>query len=360
MSNNQTEVIPQYEDDEITLKELVLKIREYAQEVMKNWMIVILITIPILSYFLYQAFTTPKTYKANLTFMLNEDTGGGFSAVSGILGSLGFGGGGGGKYSLDKILELSKSRQIVEKVLFTKANFNGTEDYFANHIIREYKLLEKGWAKDTILNHFTFTKADVSKFDKRENKALVSIYGMMVSAPKNALFSSGFDKNSGIMTFGINSTSEDLSIELVKAFYNKLSEFYILKAVEKEQETYNMLRNKVDSLKYMLYGKEAGLAKFEDSNLFLQEQTVQLPKKRLNRDVQMLTLMYGEAVKNLEVAEFALNNKRPFLQSIDLPIAPIKPENISKLKNGVLGLFIGVLVASIFIILRKIIREAMA
>ncbi len=358
--SNQTDLTPPYEDDEITLKELILKIKEYAKEVLRNWIWVILITIPILSYFLYKAFTTPKTYKANLTFMLNEDTGGGFSAVSGILGSLGLGGGGGGKYSLDKILELSRSRQIVEKALFTKCTLNGKDDFLANHIIKEYQLIEKNWAKDTLLNNFSFTNTDASKFGKKENNALVYIYGMLVSSPNGSLFSSGFDKNSGIMTFSINSTSEDLSIELVKTMYNKLSEFYILKSVQKEQETFTMLKNKVDSLKYLLYGKEAGLAKFEDNNLFLQEQTVQLPKKRLNRDVQMLTLMYGEAVKNLEVAEFALNNKRPFLQSIDLPISPIKPEKISKLKNGVLGLFIGILVASIFIIIRKIIREAMA
>ena len=356
---NQTEYIQPIESDEITLKELILKIKDYSVEVLRNWKILVLFIVPFLAYFLYKAFTTPPMYKANLTFMLNEDTGGGFSGVSGILGSLGLGGGGGGKYSLDKILELSRSRQIIEKALFTKYNFNGNDDFFANHLIREYKLQEKAWAKDTALQNFWFTNGTTTAFTRRENKALMSLYGMVVQAAKGALFTSGFEKNSGIMTFTINSTSEELSIELVKTIFTKLSDFYILNAVQKEQETYSLLKSKVDSIKYLLYGKEAGLAKFDDSNLFLQEQTVQLPKKRLNRDVQMLTLMYGEAIKNLEVAEFALNNKRPFLQAIDFPISPIRPEKISKLKNGLLGLFLGVLVGSLWIIARKILRDAM-
>ncbi len=357
--SNQTEFSEPIESDEITLKELILKIKGYAAEVFHNWKLAGLITMPFLAFFLYKAFTTPPTYKANLTFMLNEDTGGGFSGVSGILGSLGLGGGGGGKYSLDKILELSRSRQIIEKALFTNCNYNGQDDFFANHLIREYKLHEKGWAKDTALQQFMFTNGNTAVFSKRENKALMGLYGMLVQTTKGALFTSSFEKNSGIMTFSVNSTSEDLSIELVKTIFAKLSDFYILNAVQKEQETYALLKSKVDSIKYLLYGKEAGLAKFDDSNLFLQEQTVQLPKKRLNRDVQMLTLMYGEAIKNLEVAEFALNNKRPFLQAIDFPISPIKPEKISKVKNGLLGLCIGLMVGALFIIARKIIREAM-
>ena len=38
------------EEDEITLKELILKVKEFFQEVLKNWWLVILITIPFVRF----------------------------------------------------------------------------------------------------------------------------------------------------------------------------------------------------------------------------------------------------------------------------------------------------------------------
>ena len=41
------------EEDEITLKELILKIKEFFQEVLKNWILAVLITVPFVLYFFY-------------------------------------------------------------------------------------------------------------------------------------------------------------------------------------------------------------------------------------------------------------------------------------------------------------------
>jgi uncharacterized protein involved in exopolysaccharide biosynthesis len=129
MMEQQEEKMPQqeyYQDDEITLKELILKIQEYWQEILKNWKLIFLIIIPFVAFFLIKAFLTPATYSAQLTFMVNEDEGGGgFGGVSAILGQFGFGGGGQSSYNLDKILELSRSRKIIQMALFEKVNIDG-------------------------------------------------------------------------------------------------------------------------------------------------------------------------------------------------------------------------------------------
>jgi len=354
--------MPPIEEDEITLKELIEKIIVYLKEIRKGFLIVLAIAALMGGYMFYKAYKTAVVFPAKLTFMLNEDTGGGASGVAAILGSFGFGGGGGSSYNLNKILELSKSRNIIEDVLFTQATIDGKNDYYANHIIDKYKLHEKNWAKDTSgLSTFYFKRSSLDSFTRLENTALQSLYGMVLGGEgQPGLFSGSLTKESGIMTFNMVTVSEDLSIGFLNTLFEAISSFYIKKAVQKEQETVNLLKFKVDSVKSVLFGREAGLAHFEDSNLFLQEQTAALPKKRLNRDVQMLTVMYGEAVKNLELAQFALQNKRPFLQAIDRPIPPIKPQRESKLKSLIMGIAIGTVLASVFIILRKIIRDAMA
>ena len=93
------------EDDEITLKELILKIQEFYREVLKRWLLVILITLPVMGYMFYKAYKTPNTYPATLTFMVNEDKAGG--GLGGLAASFGLGGGG-GEYNLEKILSLQK------------------------------------------------------------------------------------------------------------------------------------------------------------------------------------------------------------------------------------------------------------
>ena len=55
-----------YEDDEITLKELILKIKEYIHEVWVNKMITIIFILLLFSFFMYKALVTPTTYSANL------------------------------------------------------------------------------------------------------------------------------------------------------------------------------------------------------------------------------------------------------------------------------------------------------
>jgi LPS O-antigen subunit length determinant protein (WzzB/FepE family) len=69
--------------------------------------------------------------------------------------------------------------------------------------------------------------------------------------------------------------------------------------------------------------------------------------------------MYAEALKNLELAEFSLRRKEPFIALIDSPIAPIAPQSESKIKAIIIGLLLGGLISGTFIVGRKIYREAM-
>ncbi|MCY7329259.1 MAG: hypothetical protein LH618_11970, partial [Saprospiraceae bacterium] len=50
------------EEDEITLRDLVLKIQDYWREIRRCWLTILLIALPFVAYFAYQAFTKPITY----------------------------------------------------------------------------------------------------------------------------------------------------------------------------------------------------------------------------------------------------------------------------------------------------------
>jgi hypothetical protein len=346
------------EEDEITLKELILKVQEYFWEVVRNWKWVVLITIPFILLFLYQAISTPVTYHSELTFMVNEDDGGGIGGVSAILGQFGFAGGGKGKNNLDKILELAKSRIIVQQVIFDSISVNGRTDYLGNHVIRLYKFHEK-WADDTTgLKEFTFVDSDLST--RQEKRALKSVYSKIIGGEKvKGIFSSKYSKDTGIMQFNAKTVSEELSIELCNILYEYLSSFYVSRTVEKQQQTFDVMLQKVDSVKKIMSSAEYQLADFLDQNRGLYTAKAKRRELELQRDVRLFNEMYAVTLKNFEIADFSLKNKTPFIQLIDEPISPLEPKGESIIKNLIIGSFLGGFIAIFFVLSRKIYNDTM-
>lgn len=347
-------------DDEITLRDLILKMREYWAEIRRNWWIVLLFVLPFTAWFGYKAFIKPITYTAKLTFMLNEDKGGG--GIASILGQFGgLLGGGGSEYQLEKILEIARSRRIIAAALFEKYNFNGQEDFFANHVIR-IQQLHKKWAKDSTLNGFLFTKGDPVAFSRRENKALLALYAEMIGGEnvERPMFSNGVNEDTGIMSLSVSSRDEMLSIELLNTLYTNISAFYIEKSVERERETLNILEHKRDSIARALNRNDVSSASFEDRNNAILLETNKIPAKRYQRNNQLLSAVYGEAIKNTELAEFALKSNTPFLSVLDTPIAPIKPDARGRVKALVTGVLLGFVLGAVFVVGRKMVFEALS
>lgn len=362
---NQQEYI---QDDEITLKELILKVGEFWRELWKNWWVIGLIAIPIVVYMVYKAATADRTYEAELTFMVNKDEGGGMSAISGILGTFGLGGGSQGEYNLDKMLQLLKSRNITEKVIFSEVEIENNKDLLANHLIHHLDTLELWFREPSILNKkpdnlkgFKFTHDSTANFTNLENKAVQRIKGRMLGNEDNPGFlTSGYNEDSGILNIKCKTQHEELSIELVKNYYQELSTFYTEKTVGGHQLTYNLLKIKSDSIYDALSATEFQLASLIESSRGVYSERENLRKNRLNREIQKLSIMYGETAKNLEIADFTLKSKTPFITLIDEPISPIKPESESIFKALVIGGLLGAFLGALFIISRKIYRDTMA
>jgi hypothetical protein len=363
LQNNPPIQQPYMEEDEITLKELITKIGEYGREILKNWWLVGLITLLPLGYMLYKAYTEKTNYTAKLTFMLNAETGGGLGMVAGLLGSLGGGSAGKGDANFDKIMELSRSRKIAQEALFAKGVVDYKDDFYANHLIRALDIHKK-WAKDTSgLKDFLFQSGDYKTFNRLQNKAYLYLEGVLhgnKDAGLDGTFGSSFSKQTEIAAFQLKTPSEDLSIQLLNTIYKELSEFYIAKTVEKQSISFKLMQGKRDSLQRVLNGREAGLASFVDRNHGLVLERVKTSQRIMEREKTIASFAYGEVVKNAETADFILKNKTPFVQLINAPMAPIKPEKPSKLKNALIGLALGLFLGSIFVVFRKIFRDAMA
>jgi capsule polysaccharide export protein KpsE/RkpR len=72
--------------------------------------------------------------------------------------------------------------------------------------------------------------------------------------------------------------------------------------------------------------------------------------ERTRRDVQMLSLMYAEVLKNMEIAKFTLDNQTPFFQVVDKPTLPLEKKKVSRIISAIVGSIILGIVFCIYLI----------
>lgn len=357
----------QYND--ISLKELIIRIRDYSQTLFRSWFKIGLVGLLMAVVLLLLNLGKPPKYEARLTFMLNEDTAGSLSSLSGILGQFGIGSAR-SESNLDKIMELSKARKISQNALFEKIKLNGAQDYLANLLIANLES-DKKWDKKNFLlsllssdsvslKGFRFTQDSLELFNLLENKALKRLHQKLAGTEKTSgLFSSEYSELTSIMSLSMASSNEDLSVATVNQMFEELSSYYVEKSTEKQEYEYNLIKTKYDSINDRLAGVQYSLAEFQDSYRDLYKKQDILQEKRLKTEEQKLLIMSGEAEKQLQIAALALDNKTPYIQVIDKPLKPIKPSNKSAIYFFLLGGILGCFLAALYILLQKVYKDIM-
>jgi len=349
--------------EETSFKDLVIKFREYALESIRYWYIPVFFALVVAGYQLYKFYNYQPVYPAMITFSVDEDEGGGSSGLSSVLGQFGLGGVRPTRYNLDKILELSKSRRVVQQTLFNKITVDGKQDFIANHLLRLYNLnaVEPKTSKNE--SPFYFTHDSIPAFDRKENEMLLMVYNFVIGPsdqPKKALMNATYNEDTNIMSISATTTDETLSLEMAKHMFESLSNYYINKAIEKQVKTFKIVREKRDSVLAVLKSVEYRLANSKDTRRSLIMRTDQVTELYLQRELLALSAMYAEVLKNTEVADFALRNKTPFIQVIDTPIVPIAPVQLSLLRLLFIGMVLGGVIGIVIVVGRKFFKEIMA
>ncbi len=357
-----------YTSDDISLRDLIIRVRDFKNELINNKTIFLGFIIFFVLFLLYKSLNERPSYSATLTFMLNKGEGS-LGGLGSLLGEIGFGGK--GKYSKKKMMTLSKSRRIIGDAIFKNETVNESNDLLANHVIKHLDTIGK-WAnvpwynkllnKSNPLKGFQFKSGAIDSFDLDSKAAFKAVYESIAGSANGGagLMSNKFDEESGIMEISINSNDPELSIALANDIFDELSKFFIDKTIEKQKATYDILKEKVDSIEGELSYKQTALAAFEDRAQGLWTKSAKLRKSKLQQEVKKLAILYGEVLKNLEIADFTLRNKTPFVQPIDRPILPLDGTKRSLPKSIIIGLILGLFLGGLFVILRKIYRDAIS
>ncbi len=349
---------PPAQQTDLNLKVIIYKGLEYVRLIWKNKLWVILFALLGTGAYYVKSYLTPVQYVARLTFSLNEgeksNTG-----LSGVLGQFGLGGNTSGKFSMEKIVELSKSMRIVREVLFEQADIGGKKDFLINHILDQYDM-EEQWAKNTpAYKDFRFISDSFEQFSILENAALKGIYWFVIGGFKPGLLVCTYNDETTLFSILVTSENEQLSLELAQQIFSHLSKFYVQQSNDKQQNTYNLLKHKSDSLYRKWIGSEYSISNLDQSQGALWSPVDRTRKTIQGKQTAIYGAAYGEALRNLEMADYALKSSTPFFGEIDGPFYPLDAIAPNYIINMIKGFILGAALCIAFILGNYFIKNAL-
>jgi hypothetical protein len=346
-------------NDQLTLKELVAKAKEWKFYLFsKGKIIIFTISIGILFGLSYSLIKKP-IYTATLSFALeDENAGSELVGAFGLANSLGFdiGGGGGGMFTGSNLTVLFKSRNIVEQTLLTSVQVNGKVISLAEMYIQNNKW-RKNWNDTPKFKNVQFLpESKRQNFTRVQDSILGVIYENLY---KDDLVVAQKDEKIAVISIDFFSKNEMFAKYFVEALSEKVSDFYIMTKSKKAKRNMDILKIQTDSVRRVLSGAITGLAIAHD-NVFGLNPTMdvrRVPSAIRQVDVQANTAILTELVKQTELAKVTLRKETPLIQVIDRPIFPLHKETFGKFKGMAIGGFLSGFLIVFWLIMRRIISQ---
>lgn len=343
--------------DEISLKELIDKGKEWFDYLLLQWKIILI--AGIVGGFLGLTYTliSKPVYTASLSFALEDESGGGgLGGALGLASSFGFdiGGSGGTIFSDSNLAELFKSRNMVERTLLTSIVVNGKTISLAEMYIQNAEWREKWNNKPRLKNIQFLPNSKREKFTRIHDSILGVIYKDL---SKKNLFVSKKDKKIDIISMDVLSTNELFAKYFCEALAKQVGDFYVTTKTKKARANMAILQKQTDSIRGELNGAITGVAVANDRTFNLNPalNVRRVPSSRRQVDVQANVAILTELVKQSELAKVTLRKETPLIQVIDRPILPLENDKIGKLK----GIFFGGVLLGFLTVLYLLVKRAL-
>tara|TARA_B100001115_G_scaffold184928_1_gene189900 strand:- start:231 stop:1301 length:1071 start_codon:yes stop_codon:yes gene_type:complete len=345
-------------DDEIRLKTVILKVQELKNELVSRWKVVFIFSTLFAVLGVLYAMKKQTTYKAELNFVVEDNSRGAgtLGKYSGLASQFGFdfGGGASTTFSEGNILELLTSRRVVEAALLSEVSIDGQKDLLINYHTDFNNYREK-WAEKapdikTLAYHY-----DRSRFTLLHDSILAVAWRNLTGDNVNVQLVD----ESNIISVSCKSKNELFAKLLVEELVAEVKEYYTHTQTAKARHTLDFIQNRADSVLNELKLAELSYARHRDSNFGVMRAEGLLEELRLKREVEILNVMYGEIIKNLEISKVTLLNQKPLINVIDSPRFPLEVVRFSMLKGIVLFAFLGAMLSSMYVLIAYLIRDAL-
>ncbi|MEO7212710.1 Wzz/FepE/Etk N-terminal domain-containing protein [Mucilaginibacter sp.] len=340
--------------DEISIRDIVSNIKSAINYLKRKWYIILL--IGIVGAIAGVAFSVVKkpVYTATSTFVLEENggKGGALGQYAGLasLAGIDLGKDGGGIFQGDNILELYKSRVMIEKALLSEVQINGRKQLLIDRYIDFNKLREK-WKTKNAIESVSFY-GDPTKFSRTQDSIITDI---TEEFNRKVLGVTKLDKKLSIIRVDVMTKDELFAKEFNNKLVETVNNFYTLTKTKKSAQNIQVLQRQADSVRAVLNSSISGVASAIDAapNANPAMLSLKVPSQRRQVDVQASSAIYSEIVKNLEISKISLRQETPLIQVIDQPVLPLSVNKIGKAKGIVIGFVLGAILGIVALVARK-------
>lgn len=344
------------QNDEISLKELIEKGKEWFAYLVSQWKIIVLAGCMGGALGLTYSLLKKPVYTATLTFALeDEKSSGGLGGALGLASSFGFdlGSSGGSIFMGSNLTELFKSRIMVEKTLLTPVLLEGKTISLAEMYIQNKKWRED-WKKKNKLASIQFLPNSNRKYFTRAHDSILGTIYENLS--KSSLVVGQKDKKISIISIDVSSNNELFAKYFCEALARQVGEFYVATKTKKARSNMTILQKQTDSIRGELNSSITGVAVANDNTFGLNPalNVRRVPSARRQVDVQANTAILTELVKQTELAKVALRKETPLIQIIDRPILPLKKEKFGKARGIISGGFLAGIFLLVLLIIKKL------
>jgi len=306
---------------------IIERVKSMISSVLKKWWLFLIVGFCAGVLGVIKAGMEKPQYESRLTFALDQNEGGGMSGAINFAAQLGLNiGGGKDIFGGDNIIEILKSRRMVEKVLLSVDTFNSKPYTFAEYYL-ELSNKRNARTKDI---HFPIGQKK-SEFSYLQDSLLFIVYSQM----SRDISASRPDRKLSLYEVRITSDDEKFAKVFTDRLVSETNNFYTEICSKKSRETMEILQQRVSFMKGNLDTSLSNKALAQDVNLNPAFAAAQVPVLKQQMNIQVYGAAYGEMFKNLELARYNYLKQIPLMQIIDAADYPMKKIKVSRLKTGI-------------------------
>jgi hypothetical protein len=278
----------------------------------------------------------PVTYSAKMTFVVENSKAGAGSLVSDLAGQFGLDvsslNGISGVLAGENVQELLKSNKILKRSLLSTYDQKHT---LADLYIRKYGL-KKRWEDKYVENGELIFPADRQSYSRLQDSLLMEIVKRITEKEISIVMP---DKRQGFFELALTTRDEQLSSLLCRQIVYESSNFYIQTKTQRIKNNIDRLQARADSIGFLLKNKTY---KASNSSALLLDINPSYSKARVGaevdeRDKYILSTIYSEIIKNLEISKTILAQETPTVQVLDEPDFPLQKNSLKWYKSGFYG-----------------------
>lgn len=331
---------------------LLLSVKKTFRGLLRIWWVFAIVGIlGGIAGIIYSTFDKPQ-YVSESTFALDDGEGAGIGNILNLASQFGINVGGGKDiFAGDNILQIIKSRRILEQVLTSVDTFDNKPytliQYYLDKKGRKIKTKDGGYITfPTNLNH--------DDYSYKQDSVLLIYYQ---SFAKNLVTAQRPDRKLSLYEVRVTTPDEKLSKVFTEKLLAATNDLYIQIRTKKAKQTLDILENRVAQLKGGLKSSINERAQVQDINLNPAFEKAEIPVLNQQTNIQVYSAAYAELFKNLELARFQYLDEIPLMQIIDKPQYPMTKIKMSKLFGAILFVFIAEAILLLVLAIRYVLKD---